>query len=428
MALSLRGANDDDYASDVRCIVQVHLPIGDKHANLEIPQDRLVASRTDRDERCDSAAELIRAAVSNPVGYPPLRQAILPGDHVTIAVDPELPQLSALVNELISDLLAAGCEASDVTLLVTRTEQREELQASWPEAWRRDVSLLVHDPSDETTHAYLAATRDGRAVYLHRAISDADVFLPIGVQRLETHLDYRGVHGSWFPAFSNLEVQLRHQSPGNVEWQAHRRRRQQEIEEAAWLLGARLVVQVVPGPAGGVAGAWCGDVDDVARAAGAACRERWLQEVDRAADLVIAVVDSHASEQSWGQIARALATASDAVDEGGTIVLWTELSADPGPALKSLGEIEESEDEQRLALLKQRSADATAAKVISDCLDRGRVFLRSRLEDSVVEEIGLAPLHDPQELQRLVDRAVSCLVISSAQHAGVQLKQTVGTS
>jgi hypothetical protein len=77
-----------------------------------------------------------------------------------------------------------------------------------------------------------------------------------------------------------------------------------------------------------------------------------------------------------------------------------------------------------LALLKQRSADATAAKVIADCLERGRVFLRSRLADSVVEEMGLAPLHDPQELQRLVDRASSCLVIGSAQHAGVQLTQT----
>jgi hypothetical protein len=108
-------------------------------------------------------------------------------------------------------------------------------------------------------------------------------------------------------------------------------------------------------------------------------------------------------------------------------VLWTELSADPGPALKSLGDIEASEDEQRLALLKQRSADATAAKVIADCLDRGRVFLRSALEDAVVEELGLAPLHDPQELQRLVDRAASCLVIGSAQHAGVQVKQTVET-
>lgn len=408
--------------------MQIHLPTGDgATAMLEVPQDRLVAACADHADAAESAGTLLRAAVTNPLGYPPLSQAILPGDRVTIAIDPEL-QLAVLINELLSYLLDAGCQASDLTLLVARSEQREELQAAWSEAWRRDVQVVVHDPDDEQTHAYLAATREGRPIYLQRGISDADVFLPIGVQRLETALDYRGIHGGWFPAFSNLEAQLRHQSPSNIEWQAHRRRRQQETEEAAWLLGARLVVQVLPGPARSVAGVWCGDCDEVSRAASAAGRKLWLQQVDRPAELVIAVLDAPAAEQSWGQVARALAMAAEAADDGGTIVLWTELSADPGPALKSLGEIEASEDEQRLALLKQRSADATAAKVISDCLDRGRVFLRSRLEDSVVEEIGLAPLHDPQELQRLVDRAASCLVISSAQHAGVQLKQTVEAS
>jgi nickel-dependent lactate racemase len=409
--------------------VQIHLPIGDgATAILEVPQDRLVAAYAGPGDPAESASALLRAAVTNPLGYPPLNQAILPGDRVTIAIDPELPQLAILINELLSDLLDAGCQASDLTLLVPRSEQRDELHAAWSEAWRRDVQVVVHDPDDEMTHAYLAATREGRPIYLQRGISDADVFLPIGVQRLETALDYRGIHGGWFPAFSNLEAQLRHQSPGNVEWQAHRRRRQQETEEAAWLLGVRLVVQVLPGPAGSIAGVWCGDCDEVSKAASTTCRKLWLQQVDRPAELVIAVLDAPAAEQSWGQIARALAMAAEAADDGGTIVLWTELSADPGPALKSLGEIEASEDEQRLALLKQRSADATAAKVIADCLDRGRVFLRSRLKDSVVEEIGLAPLHDPQELQRLVERAASCLVIGSAQHAGVQFKQTVEAS
>jgi hypothetical protein len=81
-----------------------------------------------------------------------------------------------------------------------------------------------------------------------------------------------------------------------------------------------------------------------------------------------------------------------------------------------------------LALLKQRSADATAAMVIGDTLQRFRVFLRSKLDDGTVEELGIASLHNVHELQRLVDRAASCLVIGSAQHAGVLLKQAVEAS
>lgn len=392
---------------------------------LEISAERLVADASPSPTTdCDVSAQL-PAALAQPVGYPPLSQAVLPGDHLILAVDPELPQATEVVGTLIGDLLQAGREPGDITVLVSREEQRESLHAAWPAAWRDAVTLVLHDADDEGTHAYLAATREGFPVYLNRAIGDADVFLPIGMQRLDDALDERGVHGGWFPAFSNREAQLRHQSPGNVTWQAHRRRRRQETDEAAWLLGVRLVIQVLPGPAGTVAGVWCGDADEVVRVAGQACRELWLREVERPAELVIATLDAAAGEQSWQQLARALAMASRAVVEGGTIVVWTDLATDPGPALKSLAHYEESDDEQRLSLLKLRSADAMAAKVILDCLQRTRIYLRSRLDDAVVEEIGLATLHDVAELQRLVNSAESCLVLSSAQHAGVHVKQPV---
>jgi nickel-dependent lactate racemase len=390
-----------------------------------LPPDRLVGGSLPSVGTAESPAALVRAAVAQPLGYPPLSQSILPGDRVTIALDPELPQLVIVADELLRDLLSAGVEPSQITMLVARSQQRDQLHAAWSDAWRSEMQLIVHDADDETTHAYLAATREGLPVYLNRAIGDADVFLPVGVQHLETALRNRGVHGGWFPAFSNLETQLRHQSPGNLAWQAHARRRQQETAEAAWLLGVRLIVQVLPGPEGSVAGVWCGDAEEVSRAASSACRQLWLQEVDRPAELVIAMIDSAASEQSWSQFAQALSTAARAVVDQGVIVLWTELSADPGPALKSLATFEASEDEQRLGLLKQRSADATAAKIIADSLDRCRIYLHSRLEDAVVEEIGLGPLHDVQELQRLADSAGSCLVINSAQHAGIELKQPV---
>jgi nickel-dependent lactate racemase len=388
---------------------------------LQVPAEKLIAPCATPQPTNLDVAESLAQAVSAPLGYPPLQQAILPGDHVTIAVDRELPQIELVINELLRQLTAAGNEPENITVLVASQQQCELLAGSWPSAWTAAIGLHVHDPNGETSLAYLAATHDGRPLYLNRAIDDADVFLPVGVQRL----DDRGVHSSWFPTYSNLETQSRHQSPGNIEWQTHQRRRRKETEEAGWLLGVRLIVQVLPGPAGSIAGIWCGDAEAVAEAAGRAGQALWTQEVDRPADLVIAVLDADPREQSWRQVAQALATASQAVNDGGAIVLWTELGVEPGPALRSLASIDESDDEQRLALLKQRSADATAAKLISDSLERCRVYLHSQLDDALVEEIGLATLHDAAELQRLVDRAATCLVIGSAQHAGIRLKQPV---
>ena len=126
---------------DWQRFMQVLLPIGAGHAALEISQDRLVATRPSHGDNSESDGALLRAAVTNPLGYPPLRQAILPGDHVTIAVDPELPQLSSLINELLSDLLEAGCEAKDLTLLVARSEQREELHGDTRLATLREQGM-----------------------------------------------------------------------------------------------------------------------------------------------------------------------------------------------------------------------------------------------------------------------------------------------
>lgn len=347
---------------------------------------------------------------------------------MAIAVDPELPQLESVVGQLVTALVEAGCTASDLTVVLAddrRLTSQAAISRSWPPEWRDEVRFVAHHPQDDSAHIYLAATREGRPVYINRALGDADVVIPVGVLRLDTAADYRGIHTGWFPTFSNLETQHRFQSPGNHEWQTHQRRRRSETDEAGWLLGVHLVVQVLPGASGEIAGVWCGESESVARHGNLACREVWSFELERPANLAIAILDADPARQTWRQVARCLATASRAVAEGGVVVLWTELADDPGPALKALAHVEATEDEQRLALLKQRSADATAAKVIADCLQTCRVYLRSRLDDAQVEEIGLAPLHDAAELQRLVSQSPATVVIGSAQYAGIGVKQSV---
>jgi nickel-dependent lactate racemase len=411
--------------------LQIHLPTSQQGGiSLEVPSERLVAdwshpaSRTTQDNGQATVSETLRS----PLGYPPLAQSVIPGDHITLAVDPDTPQVASVLTELVSALIDAGSSPTEITVLLAGDRDlasRQGIISSWPESWQHDVHFVAHHPEDETAHAYLAATREGRPVYLNRAIGDADVVIPVGLLRLDETLGYRGVHGSWFPLFSNVETQLRHQSPGNVQWQTHERRRREETAEAAWLLGVHLMVQVLPGPNGTIAGVYCGDAEQVAREGTRACRELWAFEVQQAADLVVASLDNEAGQQSWRHVARALDAASHVVNDGGAIVLWTDLADDPGPALQALANMEATEDEQRLAILKHRSADADAAKVIADCLRTCRVYLRSRLDDSKLEEIGIAPLHEVAELQRLIAQSPSTIVVGSAEYAGLHVKQPV---
>ena len=254
---------------------------------------------------------------------------------------------------------------------------------------------------------YLGATRLGRTLHVHRALGDADVVIPVGPLRSADSLSYLGAHGSWFPRFASTETQLQLQtsnvsardvSAGGMRGQ---NRRREEAEEAARLLGVTFVVQLLPGPTGSIVAAFCGEPQEVARRGSEALQNYWSFEIDQPADLVVAALDNTPAEQSWRHVAEALSTALLCVTDGGSIVLWTELDERPGPALKSLGTIDPNDEVQRLSILKHRWADETSSWVISEALEKCRVYFRSQLDDVTVEELGLAPLHNEQEIQPL---------------------------
>ena len=64
-----------------------------------------------------AAAGAVRDAVENPVRFVPLSQAVIPDDHVALAVDPSLPQLGGLLSGLWGVLASAGVKAENVTLI-----------------------------------------------------------------------------------------------------------------------------------------------------------------------------------------------------------------------------------------------------------------------------------------------------------------------
>src|SRR5262245_16181710 len=85
---------------------------------LEIPDDRLVpVHRENSAAGVSDPASAVREALEHPQGFPPLRQALTPDDHVTIFIDENLPHLRDLLVPLLEHVRSAGVAASAVTLL-----------------------------------------------------------------------------------------------------------------------------------------------------------------------------------------------------------------------------------------------------------------------------------------------------------------------
>ena len=373
----------------------------------------------------DPAAELA-AALDSPLGFPALAQAIVPGDRIVAALDSSAPQSGVLLAGLIEYLIESGAEPANLTVLRTQADSeadREDPRESLPESWREQVALEIHDPADKAQLGLLGSSHDGRSIYLNRTLLDADLVVPLGCLRAGETLGYHGRHGGLFPAFADQKTLERYRKPrsGAARHEVDQRHRQ-EIDEIAWLLGTQFTVQVVPGAGDSLLAVLAGDPKEVFEQGQRLFLAAWSVRLARKASLVVAAVSGRAGLQSWENLARALASAGRAVAEGGAIALCTELETAPSAAMAAL-----SQTDDWPAVLKRIRrdcpADALVAAEFIEICGKARVYLLSRLEESAVEELGLAPVATVSDLKRLAGRHESCIVLPNAQYVCVTVDE-----
>src|SRR5436190_234904 len=68
--------------------------------------------------------------LEHPLGFPPLRRALTPDDHVAIVVDERLPHLDRMLVPLLEHLAQAHIESEAITLISTDADSKHE----WSEA------------------------------------------------------------------------------------------------------------------------------------------------------------------------------------------------------------------------------------------------------------------------------------------------------
>jgi nickel-dependent lactate racemase len=370
----------------------------------------------------------VSAALAAPLNFPPFCRATVPGDRVAIAVEGGLPQAESIVAGLVLALLDGSVEAADVAIVAAadyqaahyQTADPSRLTSRLPDGVRQAVELHVHDPGDKSQLAYLAASREGKPIYLNRVLCDADVVLPVGTMRLDETLGYVGVHGALFPTFADQATQQRFRAPSSTNWRALHNRRREEADEAAWLLGTQFTLQVVPGAGDDVLHVLAGDADSVRARGRELCAAAWLRQSPGRARLVVASIEGGPEQQTWENFARALYAASQAVDDDGAIVLCTELDAALGPALQQLTSW--ADDESVLhELMRSNSPDALTATLLLQLRERANVFLLSQLDGDLVENLGLGHVEVAEDVDRLCRQFESCILLSNANRAFVAI-------
>jgi nickel-dependent lactate racemase len=390
---------------------------------FDFPSGVLVADLKGPPAASINATTATTRAIEAPLDFPPLRQAIVPGDRIVLALAPGVPEGPKVVAAIVTTLTTAGAVPEDITVVRTPQDVANGVadpRAKLPAEIRERVLVQTHNAVERNELSYLAADAQGEPIYLNRRLCDADFVLPIGRIQPSPGSNGKQKRQHWnntlFPCFADRKA-IDHFAPTGVPLSAGQREFQQKhIDQVAWHLGVQLTVQVVPGANDEAFAVLAGTPQAVFWQGAELYRKAWQTPEPQRVDLVISGISGGAPQQIWGNVSDALEAALKLVNDGGAVVLCTELDTEPGAALKHLADAADSE-EAEARLRKQRTEDAPLARQLAALGDRATVFFLSRLPEATVSSLGFSHVAAPEEIVRLASRHDSCILIENGQYA-----------
>lgn len=393
--------------------MQVGIDFGQEHLNLDVREGSLVGVQ--RQPAAPAIADrkgAVRAALERPLGFPSLKRALTPDDHVTIVVDEQLSHLAEVLTPILEHITEAGVVPEAITLLCAPPASAQEWLDDLPDEFQ-EVRVEVHDPAERRKLSYLATTQRGRRIYLNRTAVDADQLVVLSRRGYDPLLGYSGSEGALYPALSDaatreeLASHLSMAAPDEKTWPVRR-----EAAEVAWLLGAPFMVQVIEGAGEDIIHV-LGGLADTAEEGQRLLNARWRVAVDRPADTVLATLSGDPARHHFADLARAANAASRVVKPGGKIVLVTEANPALGPGAALL---RQAEDPARaLDLVRQhKPGDLTAVFHWAHAAQQAGIYLLSGLPADTVEELFAVPLEHAGQVQRLLAGGGSYLLLPDA--------------
>src|SRR2546430_2392389 len=127
--------------------MRTDIAYGTEHLELEIGDDRLVAARAQpHTAPVLGPVAAVADALESPLGFPALRRALTPDDHVAVVVDEQLPLLPQMLAPILAHVTGAGVRPEAITLLCAAPSSQEWVD-DLPDEFQ-EVRVEVHDPAE----------------------------------------------------------------------------------------------------------------------------------------------------------------------------------------------------------------------------------------------------------------------------------------
>lgn len=328
--------------------MRIRLDYGTDGLEVELPDERTtIIEPVFRPEIADPHAALI-AALRKPLGRPPLREVVKPGQSVVISVcdvtraQPRREMLAALFEEM------PEIPAGDITILIATGTHRDNTEEELEEMLGQYVvgryKVINHDSRDREALISAGQTKSGVSVSLNRAWLYADVKITTGFVEPHFFAGFSGGPKMVAPGLASLETVLvlhdaKRIAHPNATWGITEGNPiHDDVREIATMAGVDFAMDVTLNHEQEITGVFAGDLLTEHRAACEAAKRDAMRAVDAPFDVVLTSNSGFPLDQNLYQAVKGMSAAAQVVKPGGTIICVSECR-DGLPSHGSYGEV-----------------------------------------------------------------------------------------
>jgi nickel-dependent lactate racemase len=281
-------------------------------------------------EAKDSEEEIVRKALSAPIGTPPLselargkRGALIVADDVTRPTP-----IHRFAQLILQELKSAGVAEQNIAFMVALGTHRGMRRAELADKLGPDIvdrfPVNNHDWQDPEQLEFLGTTRQGAPVWINKQVRRADLVIGLGAIMPIEICGFTGGGKILVPGLSGPEtVDSMHWTRIDVPAEQILGKAENPIRASIDALareaGLDFIVNVILNRDNRIVGAVAGDMVDAHRAGCRIAERVFGVRIPRKYNIVIA--DSHPFDIEFWQANKALDTAGQEVSEGGVVIL-----------------------------------------------------------------------------------------------------------
>ena len=405
----------------------MRLPYGTGDIEIDVPDRNLIGVLEGKKVAIPDLVQEFARAWNEPIGIDEPAAGFHRGDSVVfIVTDHTRPTPSRKILPLVWERISSRVHREDVTIIVATGTHRAPTDAELDAllgGMRREFRVLIHNCDHDLVE--VGTSSRGTPILINRTVVDADHVVSIGHIGMHYYAGYSGGRKNILPGVAGREtIERNHAQLLDFNCEGcvyHGNPISEEMSEAARLVNIDFIVDVVLGSDGRVVKIVVGDIEAAHAVGRATWDDIFKVSLPARADLVIASAGGHPKDIDLYQAYKGLYNAAKAVRDGGMILLvaacpdgighpvfedWVRRCTKPGDVFTVFAE-------QGFKLGGHK------AIYLAKDLARAEIYLRSEMDDRLVERFFLRPVRDPNQiLEQARDRFGPDFRVIVLPHAG----------